>query len=68
MRKADLLALPVAVPDPLPADGKAVNVVTCFRLQEVQGEKVLVRDAFDATCKTLMRRSFFWAGDFTTHS
>lgn len=68
MRKADLLALPVAVPDPLPADGKAVNFVTCFRMQEVQGEKVLVMDAFDATCKTLMRRSFFWAGDFTTHS
>jgi|GEM_PF-5558950 len=68
MRKADLLALPVAVPDPMPADGKAVNFVTCFRMREVSGEKVLVMDAFDATCKTLMRRSFFWVGDFTTHS
>lgn len=68
MRKADLLALPVAVPEPLPAAGKAVNYVACFRLHEVKGENVLVMDAFDATCKTLMHRSFYWAKDFTTHS
>lgn len=68
MRKADLLALPVAIPDPLPANGKAVNYVACFRLHSVKGEKVLVLDAFDATCKALMHRSFYWDKDFITHS
>ena len=59
MRKADLLGLPIAEPHPLPANGKPVNYVACFRLHELNGEKVLTMDAFDATCKTLMRRSFF---------
>lgn len=68
MRKADLLGLPIAEPRPPQANGKPVNYVTCFRLHELNGEKVLVMDAFDATCKTLMRRSFFWEGDFTTRS
>lgn len=68
MRKADLLGLPIAEPHPLPANGKPVNYVACFRLHELNGEKVLTMDAFDATCKTLMHRSFFWEGDFTTHS
>ena len=68
MRKADLLGLPIAEPHPLPAEGTPVNYVACFRLNELKGEKVLVMDAFDATCKTLMHRSFYWAKDFTTHS
>ena len=68
MRKADLLGLPIAEPRPLPAEGKPVNYVACFRLHDMAGQKVLSMDAFDATCKTLMHRSFMWADDFTTHS
>lgn len=68
MRKADLLGLPIAEPHPLPANGKPVNYVSCFRLHELNGEKVLTMDAFDATCKTLMHRSFYWAKDYITHS
>lgn len=68
MRKADLLALPVAVPEPPAADGKAVTFVCCFRQHAVNGNPVLCMDAFDATCRTLLHRSFFWTGDFITHS
>ena len=68
MRKADLLGLPIAEPHPLPAEGKPINYVACFRLHELNGESVLSMDAFDATCKTIMHRSFYWAKDFTTYS
>lgn len=68
MRKASLLALPVAVPEPPEARGLAVNYVLCFRLRQAEGMPVLVIDAFDATCRTLMRRVFCWQGNFTTHS
>lgn len=68
MRKADLLALPVAVPEPPAANGKPVTYVCCFRLHEVNGNPVLCMDAFDATCRTLLRRSFYWSRDFITNS
>ncbi len=64
MRKIDLLRLPIAEPQPLPADGKAVNYVACFRLHQLNRQPVLCMDAFDATCTKLMHRAFLWQGDF----
>ena len=68
MRKADLLGLPIAEPHPLPAEGKPVNLVACFRLHDVKGREVLSIDVFDATCQRLMHRLFIWEGDFITQS
>ena len=68
MRKEGLLSLPVAVPDPPPANGSTVKYVLCFRLHQLNGEKVLVMDAFDATCRTLMHRQFMNGREFIARS
>lgn len=68
MRKKDLLALPVAEPDPLPADGRIIKYVACCRLHELKGEKVLSIDVYDATCSTVLHRVFMSRMKYLTAS
>lgn len=68
MRKKDLLALPVAVPDPAPANGRIIKYHACARLHELDGQKLLAIDCFDATCTALLHRVFLFRMKYLTAS